>query len=411
MREEDYPFLEISLEQAIELIKEHISYQKEKYTEEVPLMEALGRVAARDYISPVSQPPFDRSPLDGYAVRAEDTWGASLERPAVFEVVEEITAGDFPTKKIEKGMAARIMTGAPIPQGADCIVKQEDTDYGEKRVAVYQERNAFDNFCFAGEDFKKGDCLIRKDTRLSSVELGILASMGYTRAVVYARPRIGLFTTGDELMLPGEPLKPGKIYNSNLYVMWGRLKELGAEPVIADSFPDTEEGVAEALREILPKVDLVITTGGVSVGKKDIMHGALKLLGAEKVFWRVMIKPGTPTIFAMAAGVPVIALSGNPFGAVTNLEMLVRPVLFEMTGNADMLPVKRQAVMQDTFSKASRVRRFIRGMYQEGKVCQPEGLQSSGVLGSMQGCNCLIDIPAGNQGLKPRDVVEVVLLS
>lgn len=411
MREEEYSRLGVSLEEALALLKQHVPYRKGAYTEEVELLEGLGRVTAVDYISPISQPPFDRSPLDGYAVRAEDIREASPEKPVMLTVIQEVTAGDYPGKQVTAGTAVRIMTGAPIPEGADCIVKQEDTDYGEAQVSIYRNQQAYDNFCFAGEDFKKGDCLIPRDTFLSSVELGILASMGFTKVQVYRKPRIGLFTTGDELVKPGNPLTPGKIYNSNLYVLWGRLKELGAEPVIADALPDSTEGVAEALGEVLPRVDIVITTGGVSVGKKDIMHEALKLLGAEKIFWKVNIKPGTPTIFALAKGIPIIALSGNPFGAVTNLELLVRPVLFEMTGNEDMFPVRKSAVMQDYFPKASHSRRFIRGMYQEGKVYQPKGLQSSGILGSMQGCNCLIDIPAGNMGLKPQDMVEVVLLN
>lgn len=411
MEKEAYSYWEISLEEAISLMKEHLPYEKGAYTEEVSLMDSLGRIAARDYISPIDQPPFPRSPLDGYAVRAEDTKGAAPSHPVVLQVVEEITAGDFPTKKITEGTAARIMTGAPIPEGADCILRQEDTDYGETETSIYQECRAYDNYCFAGEDFGKGDCLISRDTYLSSVELGVLASMGFTKVLVYRKPRIGLFTTGDELVAPGGILEPGKIYNSNLYALWGRLKELGAEPVIASTLPDTEEGVARAMENILPGIDIMITTGGVSVGKKDIMHEALKLLGAERIFWKVRIKPGTPTIFAMAKGVPIIALSGNPFGAVTNLELLVRPILFEMTGNEDMFPMRKRAVMQDSYQKASNIRRFIRGMYQDGKVYQPKGLQSSGILGSMRGCNCLIDIPAGNQGLKPEDEVEVVLLN
>lgn len=410
MRKQEYGYQGVTLEKATSLLKEYLPYDKSQFVEEVFLIDALARVAAQDYISPVSQPPFDRSPLDGYALVAEDTYGASLETPVSLLVTEEVMAGDFPSREIKRGMATRIMTGAPIPVGADCIIRQEDTDYGDNTVAIYRQMEAYENYCYKGEDFKAGECLIKKDTCLTAIEIGILASMGYKKIFVYKKPRIGLFTTGDELVMPGEPLKPGKIYNSNLFVLWGRLKELGAEPVIADNLPDTEDEVAKVLSELLEQVDIIITTGGVSVGKKDIMHGALDKLNAKKIFWRVLMKPGTPTIFAVVKGVPVISLSGNPFGAITNLELLVRPVLFEMTGNEDIFPTRKTAIMQDEYAKPSMGMRFIRGMFQDGKVYQPKGLQSSGVLGSMQGCNCLIEIQPNTQGLKPGDSVEVVLI-
>lgn len=410
MRKEEYGFFSILLEEAVEILKDYTKYGKEQHIEEVELMQGLGRVAAQDYTAMVSQPPFDRSPLDGYAVRSCDIENAAAEHPVSLQVVEEILAGDYPAKKIEAGKAARIMTGAPLPEGADCVVKQEDTDYGEQNVQIYHPVGAWKNVCFQGEDFKQGDCLIQKGTRISAIELGILASMGYATVQVYENPRIGIFTTGDELMLPGQQLKPGKIYNSNLPMLWGRLKELGVEPILAECLPDTEEGVAEELAKILDKVDLVITTGGVSVGKKDIMHEALNLLGADKIFWKVKLKPGTPSIFAVAKGVPIVALSGNPFGAITNLELLVRPILAQMTGDEKILPERKWAVMEQGFLKESKVRRFIRGIYRNGKVTLPEGLHSSGVLGSMQGCNCLIDIPAGNQGIHAEEKVEVILL-
>lgn len=410
MGENGYRHVGVTLEQAVLLIEEQLHYDRESHAEVVPLIEALDRVIAQDGISPISQPPFDRSPLDGYAVRAEDTKGASREYPVALRVIEEVTAGDAPQKTVEQGQAVRIMTGAPIPDGADCVIKQEETDYGEDFVQIYQEKKVHENYCFAGEDFKEGDCLVQKGTRLSYIELGILASMGYTEVSVYRKPRVAVFTTGDELVKPGEALKPGKIYNSNLYVLAARLKELGAETVVADILPDTEEGVAAALKEIAPKVDLILTTGGVSVGKKDILHGAFDLLGADKIFWKVLIKPGTPTIFATVEHTPVLALSGNPFGALTHLELLARPVLYQMTGSDRIALVRKEAVLQDAFPKGSRIRRFVRGIYQDGKVRLPKGLHSSGVLGSMQGCNCLIDLMPSEGAIPVGEIVQVVLL-
>lgn len=409
LEQKGYRYVGISLEQANSLIEAYVSKQRD--TETVSLLEVQGRVIARDCISPISQPPFPRSPLDGYAARAEDTKGASREKPAELAVIREIDAGNQPGGPIRVGEAVRIMTGAPIPEGANCIIRQEVTDYGEKTVHIYQEHWTFENYCCAGEDFRQGDCLIQKGIRAGAIEMGILASMGCTEVPVYRRPRVAVFTTGDELTAPGEPLMPGKIYNSNMYVVIGRLKELGAEPVLAQIVPDTAEGVAQVLKEALPKTDLILTTGGVSVGKKDIMHRALYVLGADKIFWKVLVKPGTPTVFSMAEGTPIFSLSGNPFGALTHLELLVRPVLKRMAGEANSCLKEREAVMGNGFSKGSSMRRFVRGYYEDGTVILPEGSHSSGVLGTMQGCNCLIDIPADSGGLSEGDRVKVVIVN
>ncbi len=383
---------------------------REENFQELPLKEALGRILGCDYVSPIDQPPFPRSPLDGYALRSADTAGASREHPVRLAVTQGLLAGEYPKKTVERGQAARIMTGAPIPEGADCVVRQEDTDYGEETAAIYRELAPYDNYCFAGEDFHRGDCLLTAGTRLTAVELGILAGMGYDRVKVYRRIRAAVFATGDELTQPGEPLSPGKIYNSNLYVLEGRLTELGIETVETGVLPDTEQGVAGVLEGILPRVDVIFTTGGVSVGKKDILHGALDLLGVEKIFWRVQVKPGTPTIFAMAGRVPVLALSGNPFGALTHLELLGRPLLALLSGDSSLEAPKREAVLMDDFSKGGKMRRIVRVFYREGKVYLPKGLHSSGVLGSMQGCNCLMEIPAGSEGLLAGAQVSVLLL-
>lgn len=399
----------VTVEEAVCLMLKAIS-ERELKEEEVDLMEALGRVVARDCISPVSQPPFDRSPLDGYALRAVDTKGASQIHPVRLTVLEEVDAGDAPVSTVGPGQAVRIMTGAPIPQGADCVIRQESTDYGEKVVEIYQELHAYDNYCYTGEDFHAGDCLIPAGTKIGAVELGILASMGYTKVLVIQLPRVAILTMGDELMKPGTPLAPGKIYNSNLYVLLGRCRELGICPVIESMLQDTAEKVADVLADILPEADLIITTGGVSVGKKDIMHEALDLLYARKIFWRVLVKPGSPTIFAVADDTPIVSLSGNPFGALTHMELLVRPLLAQLCSDVTFIPERKDAELMDAFAKASLLRRIVRGYYIDGKVYLPKGGHSSGVLSSMQGCNCLVDIPAGSGGMIPGQRVSILLL-
>ncbi len=410
-----YRHMGVTLEEALELMRQAVGAasgkaQRAGEQEELPLTKALGRRLWCDYMAPLDQPPFDRSPLDGYALQASDTVGASWACPKKLDVNQEILAGSYPSKSVGPGQAARIMTGAPIPRGADCVIRQEDTDYGEEAVSVYQELAPYDNYCYAGEDFHRGDCLLSAGTRLWAVELGILAGMGYDRVKVYRKLRAALFSTGDELAEPGEPLTPGKIYNSNLFMLRGRLEELGIEVAAAQKLPDSEQKVAKALEGILSKVDLIVTTGGVSVGKKDILHGALELLGAERIFWRVQVKPGTPTIFAMAGGIPILALSGNPFGALTHLELLGRPLLAMLTGDYSLEAQRFRAVLMDDFPKGGSMRRIVRGFCQEGKVYLPKGLHSSGCLSSMQGCNCLMDLPAGSRGPAAGEEVSVLLL-
>ncbi len=219
-----------------------------------------------------------------------------------------------------------------------------------------------------------------------------------------------MLTTGDELALPGEELKPGKIYDSNLYTLVTRLTGLGVETVRKGRTGDNPEEAAAWIREAARETDLILTTGGVSVGKKDIMHDVLKLLNARRLFWKIAIKPGMPTLCAQYEGKLLICLSGNPFGAAVNLELLVRPVLAEMTGRKELEPKRIRAVAESEFPKRSGVTRYVRAFYKDGKVRIPEGSNASGILSSMCGCNCLIEIPAGTPEVKRGDEAWVILL-
>lgn len=394
-----------SLEEAVELVKKSLT--PEKKIEEVSLMDALGRVLAKDVYAGHSQPPFPRSPLDGYAFNAKDSEGAKKDKPVMLKVVDEVFAGGMSSHIVQTGEAVRIMTGAPIPEGADCVIRQEDTNYGEETVEIYHELKAFDNYCFIGEDYKEGDKLLLAGTKLHSAEIGMLASLGKTTVEVLKMPEIHLITTGDELVMPGECLRPGKIYDSNLYTIGMRLLELGYKVNMHENVEDSPQAVAKQIEKAAKTADLVITTGGVSVGKKDIMHEVLEILKADRLFWKINLKPGTPTLCAKYNHTLLIGLSGNPFGAVTNLEVFVRPVLSYLSGDPSITPVKTVGVLQDEFLKSSKVRRFVRGVYQEGKVFLPQGSHSSGVLSSLCGCNCLLDIPAGSTDLQAGSEVAV----
>lgn len=397
----------LQFEEAKGLLKKQVQLIQE--IESVPLADAVGRILAEDGCALVDQPPFPRSPLDGYAVRAEDTLGASKDSPKSLRVIGKIYAGMVLDGQIHHGEAVRIMTGAPIPSGADTVIRQENTDYGKEQVQVYEELCAFDNYCPQGEDYKTGDILLKKRTILDGVSIALLASLGKEQIKVYRKPRIAIISTGDEVVLPGQKLLPGKIYDSNLYYLYGRLLELGIKPVFACHCGDNPQKMANIIREQATKADLIISTGGVSVGEKDIMHEVIQTLNAKKLFWRVDMKPGAPTLAAKYQGVPVICLSGNPFGAAANFELLVRPMIAELTGHCKWNMEKKQAVMETDYSKGG-VRRFIRGYYEDGKVMIPKGNLASGVLSSMLGCNCLIEITPEQCGVKKGDLVWVYLL-
>lgn len=398
----------VTLAQATELLVQDVSRIVE--TEKISLWDADGRVLAQTIDAEKDQPPFSRSPLDGYAVRSVDIAEASREHAVILQVIDEIAAGHVSQKQVTEGTAIRIMTGAPIPEGADCVIKQEHTDYGEQNVAIYNSVKAYQNYCFAGEDYHAGDKLLEKGMTLHAIEIGVLASLGYEQVEVYRRPRVALFSTGDELALPGQKLAEGKIYDSNLYALGIKMQTWDVQLVTREQVGDEPEALAKRLDEILEQVDLIVTTGGVSVGKKDIMHDVLKILGAERIFWKMKIKPGMPTLCAKYKGKLLICLSGNPFGASVNLELLVKPVLEKMTGRRELQLKRKTAVIQEKFEKASPVTRYVRAIYEDGKVWTPKGSNASGILSSMCGCNCLIEIAAGTSEICEGDSVCVVML-
>lgn len=398
----------ISLEEAIVRLKTYVKTMDMQ--EEVSLPEALGRYAAQDLCALVSQPPFPKSPLDGYAIRAEDTAGSSRKNPVWLKVVDKIYAGEESKHKVGSMEAVRLMTGSPVPEGADTVIRQEDVICMDGKVRITECAKPYENYCHVGEDFQAGDCLIRAGERLDAIRIGSAASMGYAYIPVRRLKRAAVFVTGSELQEPGSGLLPGKIYDANLYAVSLRLKELGVIPVMMRRVPDEKKELAKAMAEAIKMADIVITTGGVSVGEKDLMPEVLKELGAKTLFHGVGVKPGSPVLSAVLDDKIVLCLSGNPFGALVHLELLVRPVLAEMTGDSGFLLTDRRGEMRCDFQKKSPGRRMVRAVYEDGYVTLPSGLHASGVLSSMIGCNCLIDIEAGNQGLKKGDLVCVKML-
>ena len=399
---------DIELEQAVEILLAHASPVTE--TEDVPLLDAVGRVAAEDIKAGFDNPPFDRSPLDGYTFAAASTRMATAESPVTLRVVAEECAGDFFAGTVGAGECVRIMTGGAIPQGCDCVVRQEDVREDGDAIRVLFTSKPYENYCYAGEDIKKGTVILRQGQIIRAAQIAVLASEGHATVHVHRRVRVAVASTGDELLQPGEPLRPGKIYNSNLYLLAGRLKELGAEVTVVGSVPDDVERAAEVIASYADKVDVFLTSGGVSVGKKDIMHGVVPALGAERLFWRVCMKPGAPAIAYTRGRLLGIALSGNPFAAFATFELMAKPALLRIAGQTDVMPARRRAVLADAFPKECLGRRFLRArMEADGRVSLPDQ-HESGSLFSAAGCDAFVDVPAGTKPLAAGTEVEVVLL-
>lgn len=397
-----------SLESALALLMERV--HPVERTEYAPLQALLDRVAAEDVAAPIQVPPFDRSPLDGYALRGADIAGASRDNPVRLQVIGEACAGCGEIFAPGPGQALRVMTGAPVPAACDCVVRQEDTDQGMDTVEIYAAVPAGRNVCRAGEDVHLGDVVLHRGERITAAHMGVLASLGVTGVKVYAPVRVALLCTGDELRQPGEELPFGKIYDANRAVLSARLAELGVSFISPTSQEDDPEVVAQALRQVVEHCDILLTTGGVSVGKKDIFHQVLPLLGAERLFWKVAMKPGSPLLCGVYQGKLLICLSGNPFAALACFEVFAVPVLRRLAGEEHVELRRAQGVLEGDFPKESKGRRLIRARMEGERVTLTGDNHSSGSLATMIGCNCLIDIPAGTGPLHGGDRVEVILL-
>lgn len=394
----------ICVERAVELSRAAAAVLEE---EQVPLPQALGRTLRRPVFAPFPQPPFDRSPLDGYALRAADIVSASEEMPALLRVAEKVCAGQVPSHPLTPGQAVRVMTGAMLPPGADCVIRQEDTDLGEERVRIFHAAAAGENRCLAGEEYAAGALLLDRGTRMDAAALAVAAGAGMERLWVCRRARTAVIATGDELCAPGCPLPPGKVYDANTAYLEARLGQLGMPPDVSIRSGDTLEGIVRAL-EACAGSDLIVTTGGVSVGERDLMEPALTAWGAEVVFHGVAMKPGMPTLLARRGGTVVLALSGNPFAAAVAFELFARPVLGRMTEAPGLEMERTTALAAADFQKpGGAVRRYLRGRLERGTVTVP-GAQRNGQMRSMVGCNCLVELPGG--AMRQGDRVDILIL-
>lgn len=360
---------------------------------------ALGRVLAESVVSPLAVPPEDNSAMDGYAVRAQELGVQPLP------VSQRVPAGSVPVP-LEFGTVARIFTGAPIPPGADAVVMQEKAQIQSGGVVFEQAARSGENIRRAGEDIALGSAVVAAGTRLGAAHLGLLASVGIAEVKVYPRLRVAMLFTGDELVAPGEPLRPGALYNSNRHVLHGLLGSLGCEVSDLGIVPDNQAATRAALRQAAEAHDLVLTCGGVSVGEEDHVKAAVLAEGALDT-WKIAIKPGKPFAFGRVRDTPFIGLPGNPVSSFVTFLMLAKPYLLKRQGAIDWAPKAFQLRADFAWPRAAQVREFLRVRVNEAGALDLFPRQGSGVLTSCAWASGLVDNPPG-ETIQPGDVVRYI---
>ena len=399
----------ITVEEALVKILSHIQTLG---TEKVSLMEALGRVLAEDIVAPRDIPPLDNSAMDGYAVRWEDIQKASQDRSVRLEVIEDLPAGFIAKKTVRKGQAIRIMTGAPIPQGADTVVPLEETTKEGDSVLISKAIAMGDCIRHAGEDVKQGDQVISGGDLIRPAEVVMLASVGRSFVSVHQKPQVAILCTGDELVDVDEDLDDAKIVSSNSYSLAAQVKDCGAIPVQLGIARDRKEEIEQKLRQGL-RADVLVSSAGVSVGDYDYVRDVLNDLGMEMIFWKVAMKPGKPLAFGMIKGKPVFGLPGNPVSSMVSFEQFVRPSLLKMMGHGKLFRPVIEAILKEEIHKEPGRRHFIRAFVsfeQERYYVTTTGDQGSAILRSMIKANGLVIIPENERHIRAGEKVKVQLL-
>ena len=390
-------------------------------SETIPLRQALNRVLAERILSPVYQPPWDNSAMDGYAVHTADVRTASAEQPARLHVLEQVPAGAFATQPVEPGTAIRIMTGAPLPKGADCVIRVEHTELDGEDVLVVNAQDAGRNVRFRGEDLRAGDLVLEAGRLLGPGEIGLLATVGKAHVPVHRAPTVAILSTGDELAELDqfdEVLAGRKIANSNSYALAAGVQATGAIPLVLGIARDDEASLSEHIERAL-SADMLITTAGASVGDHDLVKDVLDARRFRLEFWRVRMRPGSPFSFGfLPAGkrqLPVFGLPGNPVSALVTFELFVRPALRRLQGRDVLYPVTRRVRVAEHTGSKSGLAHFLRVRLTE----TPEGIvearltgaQGSGLITSMAEADGLLVVPEERDGFDAGDEAWAVQLA
>ena len=364
-------------------------------SERVPLAEAAHRIVATDIATSLDLPLFDNSAMDGYAVRVADLKAASAENPVRLNISQHIPAGARQIAAIGAGQCARLFTGSPVPPGADAVVMQEDV-VREGDTAAFQEAvRPWENVRFRGEDVKAGSVAIKAGERVTAGVIALLGALGLSEIAVHRRPTVALLATGNELREPAQPLQVGEIYESNRAALAALLGDAGALPRLFPLIPDALDKTRQMLRRAFDECDVIVTSGGVSVGELDFVKDAFRELGGNMEFWRVAIRPGKPFLFGSLGEKLLCGLPGNPVSAFVTAAVLVRPVILRLQGARDVeLPVQF-AITDDVFVNKTDRRHLMRVRVDGNGHVSLAGLQASHALGSLAAANGLVDVPAG----------------
>jgi molybdopterin molybdotransferase len=351
--------------------------------------------------------------MDGYAVRFDDVSSCDKSNPASLKVIEDIPAGQKPAKTIQQGEASRIMTGAVTPDGADTVIMVEETKKKNGSVLIFKSGKKGSHIRKQGEDFKKGDLLLSKGNPVTSANISIIATAGYSELSVYRRPVVAILSTGDELVEIGTKAEPHQIINSNTYLLASKVLESGGTPLLLGIVSDKKDAIIDKLRSA-DKADIIITSGGVSVGDYDFVKDAIEDLGSEIVFWKIAMKPGKPLAFAMLGNRPLFGLPGNPVSSFVSFEQFVRPSILKMSGEKNLFRLTIRATLNEGIKKKNDGKRhFLRSTltYKDGNyfVTALTG-QGSNMLSSLASANSLLVVPESETELKSNQQVEVQVL-
>ena len=384
--------------------------------EKVPLRKALGRVLAEDIRATVTMPPWSNSSMDGYAVRSADITPVMTGDRVKLRVVGTIAAGDFAKRPIKRGEAMRIMTGAPVPDGADSVIRKEDTDGGEDKVEVREARDVWKNIRPAGEDFQRGDVLAKRGFPLKPALLGVLASTGVREVKAFKRPRVAIVSSGDELvdLDDFDQVEKGRrIVSTNSYTLEALTRVAGGIPVDLGIAADTKASLRRKL-EAAEGSDLILTSAGVSVGDVDHTRAVFEELGGELKFWKVKMRPGAPLAFGVLKGSPWIGVSGNPVSAMVSFEVFVRPALRKMQGYAAFFRRTVKVTLEEDVKIAAKLTHFLRAIVTRAPdgtfTARLTGIQSSAALTSMAKANALLIVPETSQRVARGSTLNALML-
>ena len=415
----------IKVDEALKVI---LNVVKQLESEKIPLIKGLGRVLSEDIHAGSDIPGFDNSAMDGYAIRFSDTINASKPKPKTLEVICDIKAGDEPKASLKENQAARIMTGAIIPKGSDSVIMVEDTEKcptsevakgdfrsrtGQKGyVKIFKEVKSGENIRKKGEDIKKGELVIPGGKELSSAHIGILASLGMSRINVCRKPKVAILATGDEVIEIDEELTPGKLRNSNTYTLYSQVLKCGAIPKNLGIAKDKPQELEKKIREGLD-CDIILTSGGVSVGDYDLVKYILAKMGTNIKFWQVAMRPGKPLVFGTIKNKLIFGLPGNPVSSMISFEVFVRPAILHMMGQIHEERKEIDAVLEEGITKKKGLRYFLRAYthWKDGVyLTRTTGPQGSAILKSMALANSLIILPEEEEKIEKGVRVTVRFL-